>query len=295
MLRDRGTRNFFYSSLQLFGDVEKKLSQSAANVLKMIPPHRHESHGTPRINAEQFSRKALEEVEFYRKSLPDISTRIEIREDITGLMVSRGNLLIGRQLSVPSSRLEALIQHELGTHILTYFNGKSQPLQQLYTGLAGYDELQEGLAVLAEYLVGGLSLPRLRLLAGRVHATDMMIKGANFVETFRNLCNDFGFAQRVSYTITARIFRSGGLTKDAVYLRGLEKILQYLGNGGSIVPLFIGKISTWHIPVMKELEAREILKPVPLRPRYMENIQSKLRLENLKKGKSVLNLIEKET
>ena len=34
------------------------------------------------------------------------------------------------------------------------------------TGLTGYDTLQEGLAVLSEYLVGGLSRPRLRLLGG---------------------------------------------------------------------------------------------------------------------------------
>ncbi len=37
-------------------------------------------------------------------------------------------------------------------------------------GLAGYEETQEGLAVLAEFLVGGLSPHRLRQLAVRVVA-----------------------------------------------------------------------------------------------------------------------------
>ncbi|NIQ16470.1 MAG: DUF1704 domain-containing protein, partial [Candidatus Dadabacteria bacterium] len=69
-------------------------------------------------------------------------------------------------------RVEALLQHEIGTHALTYFNGLSQPFKQLCIGLSGYEELQEGLAVLAEYLVGGLSKPRLRLLAGRVVAVN---------------------------------------------------------------------------------------------------------------------------
>ena len=45
---------------------------------------------------------------------------------------------------------------------------------------AGSDELQEGLAVLSEYLVGGLSPPRFRLLAGRVIAAQMLIKGSSF-------------------------------------------------------------------------------------------------------------------
>ena len=83
-------------------------------------------------------------------------------------MVSNGNLFIGKRVKIPESRAEALIQHEVGTHVLTYINGKNQPFQQLYCGLSGCDELQEGLAVLSEYLVGGLSPPRLRLLAGRV-------------------------------------------------------------------------------------------------------------------------------
>ena len=39
--------------------------------------------------------------------------------------------------------------------MLTYFNGKLQPFHQLQCGFAGYDELQEGLAVLAEFFSGG--------------------------------------------------------------------------------------------------------------------------------------------
>jgi uncharacterized protein (TIGR02421 family) len=291
MLRDRGTKDFFYTSMQLYGDVDDDLADLASEILKKIAPHSHESYGKIRINADDFANRASQEIEYYRKSLPEMSARVEIRNDITGLMVSRGNLFIGQQISIPSSRVEALIQHEIGTHIVTYFNGRKQPFQQLYTGLAGYDELQEGLAVLAEYLIGGLSLPRLRLLAGRVHATKVMINGASFVEAYRELCDNLGFAQRTSYTMIARIYRSGGLTKDAVYLRGLVKILNYIGNGGTLEPLLVGKISTWHIPIIKELESRKILKPAPLRPRYLESEDANNKLKSLREGVSVLNLI----
>ncbi len=95
-------------------------------------------------------------------------------------MVSQGNLLIGTHTKIPLSRVEALIQHEVGTHVLTYLNGRAQPFRQLYIGLAGYEELQEGLAVLSEYMVDGLSRPRLRLLAARVVAARHMIAGGIF-------------------------------------------------------------------------------------------------------------------
>ena len=71
----------------------------------------------------------------------------------------------------------ALLQHEIGTHVLTYYNGKGQPFRQLYAGLSGYEALQEGIAVLSEYLVGGLCGNRLRLLAARVVAVRAMLDG----------------------------------------------------------------------------------------------------------------------
>ena len=40
-----------------------------------------------------------------------------------------------------------------------------------------------------------------------------------------------------------RIYRGGGLTKDAVYLRGLLQILRYLREGGELEPLFVGKVA----------------------------------------------------
>ena len=39
----------------------------------------------------------------------------------------------------------------------------------------------------------------------------------------------------------------------------------------SLEPLLIGKISSNHVPIIRELQARKILKPLTLRPRYLEN------------------------
>jgi uncharacterized protein (TIGR02421 family) len=216
-----------------------------------------------------------------------------VRDDLySGLLVSRGELLIGRKAKIPAARVEALLQHEIGTHVVTYYNGRAQPLHQLASGLAGYDGLQEGLAVLSEYLVGGLSRPRMRLLAARVVAVEQLLQGASFVDTFRLLDRAYAFSQRTAYTVTMRVYRAGGLTKDAVYLRGLVEILDYLKRGGEIGPLLVGKIAADHVPLVRELQHREVLKPPPLRPRYMENPSALEKLEKLAAGLSVPELVE---
>lgn len=294
MLSDRGTRKFLYGSLQLYGDVSDELLALANALLSHISPHSRENSLGGYLNAATFAAQARAEIEHYRQMYPDMSAQVYVRDDTVGLMVSQGNLLIGRQIKIPAARVEALLQHEVGTHVLTYFNGRSQPFQQLYTGMAGYEELQEGLAVLAEYLVGGLSRPRLRLLAGRVVAARFLIDGATFVDTFRQLNQTYNFDQDTAFTITWRIYRGGGLTKDAVYLRGLVKVLDYLKNGGDLNPLFVGKITAEHISLIQELQWRQVLHPAPLQPRYMNQPQTAIRLAHLRDGATVLDLIERK-
>jgi uncharacterized protein (TIGR02421 family) len=293
MLSDRGSKQFLHGSLQLFGDISPELYDLAISLLNKISPRSHERNGGRIINARAFAKYAQTELDYYHNLRPEFSATVQIRGDTVGLMVSRGNLLIGRETKVAKSRVDALIQHEIGTHVLTYFNGSVQPFQQLYTGLAGYEELQEGLAVLAEYLVGGLSRPRLRLLAGRVVAARCLVDGASFTETYRVLHKTYGFSQQIAYTITVRIYRGGGFTKDAVYLRGLVGVLQYLKNGGQLEPLFVGKIAANHIPIIQELQSRQVLRPIALHPRYLSAPESIRRLSYLRTGVSVLNLIER--
>ena len=180
----------------------------------------------------------------------------------------------------------------MGTHVVTHANGRAQPFRQLYVGLPDYEELQEGLGVLAEYLVGGLTRPRLRLLAARVLAVQRMLEGATFQEVFHELDREHFFERRIAFTIAMRVSRGGGITKDLIYLRGLDELLAYLGRGGDIEPLLIGKLGPDHIGMVKELQWRKVLREAPLRPRYLEDPGALARLEDVRKGRSVLDLIE---
>ncbi|TXK33739.1 DUF1704 domain-containing protein [Pontibacter qinzhouensis] len=290
MLSDRNTPDFLYSSLQLFGGVDEQLLKVAEGILTALPePEVHEDISI--IPVHEFAALAEQEIAFLKSQNESLSTGVEIRKDIVGLLVSRGKLYIGAEAQIPRNRAEALIQHEVGTHILTYFNGKAQPLQQLYVGVPGYEELQEGLAVLSEYLVGGLNHDRLRLLAARVVAVHHLTKGCHFTDNFHRLIEQYKFDKDTAFDITMRVHRGGGLTKDAVYLRGLVHLLQYLKDGGELEPLLIGKIRQDYIPIVQELIYRKVLHTAPIKPRYLLDPAIQPKLEQLKTGLTVFNLI----
>lgn len=293
MLADRGTENLLYGSLQVFGAASDRLVNLAKKLLAKIPPHAHDDKAGEFLDAKTFVDCATREIEHLRRQSPTLAATVQLRDDVPGLMVSRGHLLVGRGTRVPRARLQATLQHEVGTHVLTYHNGRAQPFHQLHSGVAGYEELQEGLAVLAEYLVGGLSRPRLRLLAARVLAVDSLRRGAEFIETFRLLHDEYGYAQHGAYMIAMRVYRGGGLTKDAVYLRGLVNLLDYLADGHDLEPLLIGKVALDQVELIEELRWRQVLNPPALRPKYLDDPSAKKRLAALAQGIDVLDMAQK--
>lgn len=293
MLGDRGRPEFLYGSLQIFGGVDQPLLNLAYEVLNRVPSRTRGESRRGAADARTLAARATEELDRYRAQYPGMSTGVDVRKDVVGAMVSRGRLLIGSRIAVPASRVDALLAHEVGTHIVTYVNGKAQPFRQLAIGLPAYDELQEGLAVFAEYLVGGFSQPRLRLLAARVLAVHRMLDGADFVEVFRELDRAHDFEQRTAFSVAMRVFRGGGLTKDVVYLRGLVNLLRYLREGGSLETLIVGKFGLEQVPIIEELQWRNILRPLPLRPHWLDEPDAQQRLLRARQGMTVLDLARK--
>jgi hypothetical protein len=107
------------------------------------------------------------------------------------------------------------------------------------------------------------------------------------------LSGTHGFDQRAAFMMTMRVYRGGGLTKDAVYLRGLRQVLDYLAGGGELEPMFMGKLAVRHVPIIRELCWRKVLQPPPLRPRYLDAPGAAERLERVRAGLTLLQLIEK--
>ncbi len=292
MLVDINTHNFVHGSLQVFGGVNDELRAMAIDLLTNLPSRTRVGAKKGRLDAKAFAERAQTELDCLRLQMPDCTARVRIRDDIVSTMVSGGSLLVRKSARIAAGRVAAVLQHEIGTHVLTYWNGRAQPLRQLYSGLAGYEATQEGLAVLAEYLVGGLSARRLRTLAARVLAVRRMIDGASFVETFRELDRTYEFDQETAFSVTMRVYRGGGLTKDAIYLRGVIQLLDYLKRGGDLDSLFVGKLALDHVPIMKELQWRRVLRAAPLRPTYLDAPESAERLERVRAGLTVFELIK---
>lgn len=292
MLLDRNSKRFLHGSIQVYGGVSRELERVAMHIVEQFPARTRDDSRQGFLDARQFAALAEREIEYYRNQSSEVTAQVHVRSDIgRALMVSKGSLFVGDLVRIPAARADALIAHEVGTHVLTYYNGLAQPFQQLHTGLAGYEALQEGLAVLAEYLAGGLSRPRLRLLAARVIVVRDMIQGASFIDSFRRLYHNYGFEGRTAFTIAMRAFRGGGLTKDAVYLQGLVEVLKYIQRGGEIAPLFLGKIATTHITIIRELQWRGVLKTPPLTPKYLSQTDAMARFDRLRDTTSVLDLI----
>jgi uncharacterized protein (TIGR02421 family) len=292
LLTDIDTPRFLPESVQIYGGVSDWLLEHAKEVLDRVPTRSGGGSVRGQLSATEFAQRAQQELGYYQQQCSDFAATVSVRDDMyAGMMVSGDQLLIGGRTHVPHRRVDALLQHEIGTHLVTRYNGHQQPFQQLEVGLAGYDGFQEGLAVLAEYLVGGLSRYRMRVLAARVLAAHYLLDGASFIDTFRVLNRNLVFSQRTAYTIAMRIYRGGGLTKDAVYLRGLLQILRYLREGGELEPLYVGKVASAHLPLIYELRHREILKPPSLRPRYLESAEAQRKIERLRGGMKLLELL----
>jgi uncharacterized protein (TIGR02421 family) len=231
-------------------------------------------------------------IENYRRLYEGFEARIELRDDLpSGLMVVSDRLLISRSTRMRRRRIEALLSHEIGVHLLTYCNGAAQGLRLFRLGLAGYEGVQEGLAVFAEYLVGGMTVARLRLIAARVVGCAAMLQGASFEETFQMLVRDHGFTATLAFNLTLRLYRGGGLTKDAIYLRGLLEILDHLRKGRPLDPFWMGKIATSHFDVIQELNMRHLLKAPEIYPAFLSHPHAAKRLKKARLGLSAVEML----
>ena len=97
---------------------------------------------------------------------------------------------------------------------------------------------------------------------------------------------------RAAFGIAIRVFRCGGLTRIAIYFRGLLQLLDHFAAGGAVEPLLVGKVALDQVPLVEELLRREVLRPPPLRPRWLDAPGADARLEHLRRGVGPLDLIE---
>lgn len=291
MLATRNTSGFRAASMLLYGTVDPKLLDEARSILSTIKPG---PASKPVHDARDVAAAAQALVDHYRSVDPRFAARVEVRNDVFGLLVSGDRLMVGSDSAIPARRLDALLSHEVSVHLLTYFNGATQGLTIFRTGLAHYEGIQEGLGVFAEWAAGGLTPGRLRLLAGRVVAVEAMLNGASFIDVYRLLRRSFGFAKTSAFDITARVFRSGGLAKDAIYLKGFLEVIGRVAAGAPLDSFWLGKIAPEHVEAVGELLLRGLLHAPVFVPEFLGRKDARRRIERLRGGDPFDRLLELE-
>ncbi|HET9810152.1 MAG TPA: tyrosine/phenylalanine carboxypeptidase domain-containing protein [Sphingomicrobium sp.] len=291
MLSTRNTRSFRSASTLLYGAVTDDLLEQALSIISSVKPQRPAKRV---LSARQVADAANALVDNYRSIDERFEAKVEVRDDVSGMLVSGGKLMISSDSAIAEHRLDALLSHEVSVHLLTYFNGATQGLTIFRTGLAHYEGIQEGLGVFAEWAVGGLTAARLRLLAGRVVAVDAMFHGATFIEVYRLLRDNCHFARGSAFDITTRVFRSGGLAKDSIYLKGFLEVMDRMGSGASMDPFWLGKIAPADAEAIDELLQRGLLHPPVFLPEFLQREDARKRIERLASGVPLDSLLEVE-
>ncbi len=256
-----GTPQFLYNSLRHYGEPSRR-DVANANFLLHAPQMPNFKPEEASIDAEEAKLAFEELISSYNIDFSVVlSKRIVARAMVDPL---RRIVAINSHAKLTPTNLRALLSHEVGIHALTSANAELQPLNIFALGLPGNTQTQEGLAVLSEYLSGNLPLIRLKQLALRVISVQMLVEGESFRSVYHFLVDKYNLDKEEAFSMTTRVFRGGGFTKDFVYLSGLSQIIG-LYESRSLSPLMIGKTSLEFLGSIENLTERGLLLP----PKYL--------------------------
>jgi len=252
-------KKFYYNSLRVFGTPTEKDVQNAQFIL-----HYADEPSSVAMEKVFSPQEAKAYFEDFAKQY-DFPLNIRFSTNIAAdAMVSNSSqtLLIKKNTKFSKNQLLTLANHEIGVHMVTTFNGLEQPLKVFSNGLPKNVETQEGLAVFSEYMGGALTLKRLKELAYRVMASDSLIKGYSFADTFDLIHGQYKLNRDEAYSITLRAHRGGGFTKDRLYLSGLRKIYKCYQKEASLDILLSGKVTVDMEENMKYLKTLGLVAPI---------------------------------
>ena len=256
LLASIDTKTFLYNSLRYFGRPSKQDIENA-NYLMHLPSIPNEPKNVPLITPERAKEYFLEGLENY-----GLNCKVEISKKMVAKVIvlnSKKTLRINASAKFTRTEINALLEHEIGVHLVTTMNSANQSLKVFNLGLPVNTKTQEGLAILSEYLSGNLTLHRLKKLALRVLVTDMMCDGAEFTECFKRVHEDFNYTAEDAFSLVTRVFRGGGFTKDYLYLSGFVEILRFWENDNDLTPLLIGKTSVSFYNTVSEMIDRKMI------------------------------------
>jgi uncharacterized protein (TIGR02421 family) len=265
-----GSSEFLYDSLRYYGEPSEKDIRNAHFVLH-LPETSSPEELEPTLDASDIENllSGFAEERGYEFTLKQDDAMI------ASALVSGTTIKINTSAKVSKTEAMALAHHEVGVHLVTTLNGRAQPLKLLSIGCPLNTMTQEGMANLAEYLAGCLTVKRLKVLALRVLAVESMLKEKNFRTTFLLLKEQYQVSDEQAFTITARVFRGGGFTKDFLYLQGFHQMLNAYESEPNFNHLLAGKTSIDYLPkITKLIEKGLLLAPKYIAPAFVNPVDN---------------------
>lgn len=293
MLSAVGTPAFFEHSKRLYGTPSDPSVDPGTRVLDLarhLETLLHEvgsiDFGAPAPACHLATAVAAAMESAVREHFGDEAPAVEIVDELSSNAIAGPRRIrIRRHACFTDLDIKQLVHHEALIHVATSLNGRHQTdLPILASSHAGTTRTQEGLAVFAELISGSIDLDRLHRLARRVHAIQMAIDGADFLDVYRYFEAE-GVDAEQSFESARRVFRGGVLTggapftKDAVYLDGLLRVHTFLrtivshGRVDLLRLLFCGKLDLEDVPVLATLQRAGLCRPARYLPPWAADLR----------------------
>ncbi len=262
MLETRGTVEMGSFSHSVYGKVTRHYYSEALKYIKETP---FEADNSEELNLKESS-------DIIRNFLDTNKLKhwkIKVIEDsVVDIQVTkRENILVKKGATFQKNRLEALLVHEIGTHVFRFENGKRQPLRILERGTAGYLRTEEGLAIWNQNQLG-LPLGEKQVKPAYLIVAIYMAEKMGFRDLFHYLQSTFNLDNELAWNLCIKSKRgledpeeNAAFTKDMVYFTGLRDIERFVEKR-AVNNLYIGKIC---IDDLKYMEHIKDLKE----PRYV--------------------------
>ena len=252
LIKSVGTREFTHRAILQYGKPDVDLVRKA-RVLLNLETETHSVHYDSVSTIKKFLDVLLRHGFNWQVKKADIVVGASFN-------VTRKTIYINKNKLFSENDIKRLIVHEIGTHITRAENGKNQHYKLFYVGFPNYLITEEGLAVYNEEKAGLLTNNILKTYAGRVIAVDLALKNS-FSTTYNSLLEFFSKEEAWILTLRAKrglidTSKAGACPKDYLYLAGLYKVKEFVRKGGSIKDLYIGKIGTEHVPLLKYFKNR---------------------------------------
>ncbi len=177
-----------------------------------------------------------------------------------------GTIHLREGVTFTENRLQAIIAHEIETHIFRAENSKLQPYKIFETGTAGYIATEEGLAVYNQQALG-LPMGEKAIWAPLRSIGAYLAQEMSFADLFHYLKENYKLENESAWRTCVKVKRGladtskkGAFTRDTIYFKGLQALDEYLADNREekIKNLYIGKIGIDDLQYLGDLKQYKV-------------------------------------